>query len=112
MTFVDENDQVQYFSAGKERLFPRSPGIIGRKVQNCHPPKSIDVVNQIVGEFKAGTKDHADFWIQLKGKFIYIRYFAVRGDEDNYRGTLEVSQDITDIRNIEGERRLLNWSSQ
>jgi DUF438 domain-containing protein len=112
MTFVDQNDQVKYFSAGKERLFPRSPGIIGRKVQNCHPPKSIDVVNRIVGEFKSGTKDHADFWIQLKGKFIYIRYFAVRDDEDTYRGTLEVSQDITDIRNIEGERRLLNWDDQ
>jgi len=109
MTFVDQNDQVQYFSAGKERLFPRSPGIIGRKVQNCHPPKSIDVVNLIVDEFKAGTKDNADFWIQLKGKFIYIRYFAVRDDEDTFRGTLEVSQDITDIRSLQGERRLLNW---
>jgi DUF438 domain-containing protein len=109
MTFVDENDQVRYFSAGKERLFPRSPGIIGRKVQNCHPPKSLDVVNHIVDEFKAGTKDNADFWIQLKEKFIYIRYFAVRDDEDSFRGTLEVSQDITDIRSLEGERRLLNW---
>ena len=109
MTFVDENDQVRYFSAGKERLFPRSPGIIGRKVQNCHPPKSLDVVNLIVDEFKAGTKDNADFWIQLKEKFIYIRYFAVRDDEDTFRGTLEVSQDITDIRSLQGERRLLNW---
>jgi hypothetical protein len=109
MTFVDENDEVRYFSAGKERIFPRSPGIIGRKVQNCHPPKSLDVVNRIVAEFKAGTKDHADFWIRMGGRFVYIRYFAVRDDEERYRGTLEVSQDITDIKSLEGERRLLNW---
>jgi len=112
MTYVDEKDEVRYFSAGKERLFPRSPGIIGRKVQNCHPPKSIDIVNRIIDEFKAGTKEHADFWIQLQEKFIYIRYFAVRDDEDTYRGTLEVSQDITEIRKLEGERRLLNWGDQ
>ena len=109
MTFVDENDRVRYFSAGKERIFPRSPGIIGRSVQNCHPPKSLDVVTRIVGEFKAGMKDEAEFWIQVEGRLIYIRYFAVRDAEDVYRGTLEVSQDITDIKAIEGERRLLNW---
>ena len=109
VTFVDENDRVRYFSAGKERIFPRSPGIIGRSVQNCHPPKSLDVVTRIVGEFKAGMKDEAEFWIQVEGRLIYIRYFAVRDAEDVYRGTLEVSQDITDIKAIEGERRLLNW---
>jgi PAS domain S-box-containing protein len=109
MTFVDENDQVRYFSAGKERIFPRSRGIIGRNVQKCHPPKSLDVVNRLVGEFKAGTKDEAAFWIQVRGRLIYIRYFAVRDDEGAFRGTLEVSQDITDIKSIEGERRLLNW---
>jgi DUF438 domain-containing protein len=99
LTFVDENDRVQYFSAGKERVFPRSPGIIGRSVQNCHPPKSLDTVNRIVGDLKDGTKDEASFWIQ-------------RDDEGSYRGTLEVTQDITDIKSIEGERRLLNWDSE
>jgi hypothetical protein len=109
VTFVNENDQVQYFSAGKERIFPRSPGIIGREVQNCHPPKSLDIVNRIVSEFKNGTKEEAQFWINLQGRLLYIRYFAVRSDEGEFRGTLEVSQDITEIQSIEGERRLLNW---
>jgi DUF438 domain-containing protein len=109
LTFVDENDEVRYFSAGKERIFPRSPGIIGRKVQKCHPAKSLDTVNQIVKEFKDGTKDKAEFWIQMNGRLVYIRYFAVRDDEDVYCGTLEVSQDITDIQSIDGERRLLDW---
>lgn len=110
MTFVDENDRVRYFSAGKERIFPRSPGIIGRSVQKCHPPKSLEVVNRIVGEFKAGTKDEASFWIEVQGgRLVYIRYFAVRDDEDVFRGTLEVSQDITEIKSIEGERKLLDW---
>ncbi len=109
VTFVDEKDQVRYFSAGKERIFPRSPGIIGREVQNCHPPKSLDIVNRIVNEFKDGNKDEAQFWINLAGRLIYIRYFAMRSDEGDYRGTLEVSQDITEIKAIEGERRLLDW---
>ncbi|MFC1608187.1 PAS domain-containing protein, partial [Candidatus Latescibacterota bacterium] len=112
VTFVDENDHVQYFSAGKERIFPRSPGIIGRSVQNCHPPKSLDVVTRIVGDFKSGAKDEAEFWIQIGGRLIYIRYYAVRDDDGEYRGTVEVSQDITDIKAIEGERRLLNWDSE
>lgn len=109
VTFVDENDCVKYFSAGKERIFPRSPGIIGRNVEKCHPPKSLDVVNRIVGEFRAGTKDEVGFWITVGERLIYIRYFAVRDDEGTFRGTLEVSQDITDIKSIEGERRLLDW---
>ncbi len=109
MTFVDEHDHVQYFSAGKERLFPRSPGIIGRSVQNCHPPKSLGTVDRIVGSFKDGSKDSAEFWITMNERRIYIRYFAVRDDEGVYRGTVEVSQDITDIQAITGERRLLDW---
>ena len=109
VTFVDEDDKVRYFSAGKERIFPRSPGIIGREVQNCHPPKSLDIVNRIVSEFKNGTKDEAQFWINLAGRLVYIRYFAVRSDDGDYCGTLEVSQDITEITDIEGERRLLDW---
>jgi PAS domain S-box-containing protein len=109
LTFVDENDEVRYFSAGKERIFSRSAGIIGRRVQNCHPEKSVHIVNRILDEFKAGTRDVAGFWIQLKGKFIYIRYFAIRDEQGKYRGTLEVTQDITEIKKLEGERRLLDW---
>jgi DUF438 domain-containing protein len=113
MTFVDEDDRVRYYSAGKERIFPRSPGIIGRSVQKCHPPKSLDVVNRIVGEFKAGTRDEAAFWIEVEGgRLIHIRYFAVRDEDGAFRGTLEVSQDITEIKSIEGERRLLDWDAE
>jgi DUF438 domain-containing protein len=109
LTFVDEADEVRYYSAGKERIFPRSPGIIGRKVQNCHPPDSVDVVNRIVASFKSGERDSAEFWINLGGRFVYIRYFVVRDAGGAYRGVLEVSQDATGIRALEGERRLLDW---
>ncbi len=108
LTYVDENDEVRYYSEG-ERVFPRSPAIIGRNVENCHPPKSVHVVRQIVEEFKAGTKNVAEFWIQLEGRFIYIRYFAIRDDEGAYRGVLEVVQDLTEARSLEGNRRLLDW---
>jgi DUF438 domain-containing protein len=109
ISFVNEQDEVLYYSALKERLFPRSPGVIGRKVQNCHPPKSMNMVQKILDEFKAGRRDSADFWIQMKGKFILIRYFAVRDNQGVYRGTLEVSQDVTDIKKLEGQKRLLDW---
>ncbi|GAB4485600.1 MAG: DUF438 domain-containing protein [Thermodesulfovibrionales bacterium] len=109
ISFVNENDEVVYYSQTKERIFPRSPGIIGRTVQNCHPPKSVDVVEKILTAFKDGTKDSAEFWIQMKGRFLHIRYFAVRDAKGRYRGTLEVSQDVTEIRALDGERRLLNW---
>jgi DUF438 domain-containing protein len=109
ISFVDEKDEVAYYSATKERLFPRSPGVIGRKVQKCHPPKSFYMVQKILDEFRAGKRDVADFWIQMKGRFIHIRYFAVRDAHGNYRGTLEVTQDVTDIRKLEGEQRLLDW---
>ncbi len=109
ITFVDENDEVAFFSEGLHRIFPRSKAIIGRKVQNCHPPESVHVVNEIVDAFKIGTKDIADFWIQMKGRFIYIRYFAIRNEHGDYKGTLEVSQDCTEIRALQGERRLLDW---
>lgn len=107
ITFVDENDEVRFYSETPERVFKRTPAIIGRKVQNCHPPASVDKVLRIIEDFKAGKREHADFWIQMAGKFIHIRYFAIRDDEGKYRGTLEVSQDITEIRKLEGERRLL-----
>jgi DUF438 domain-containing protein len=109
LTFVDENDRVAYFSEGPERIFPRSPAIIGREVRNCHPPKSVHVVNKILDEFKSGSKDAAEFWIELQGRFLYIRYFAVRDASGYYKGTLEVSQDITEIRKLVGEKRLLDW---
>jgi len=109
ITFVDKNDEVRYFSETKDRIFVRTKAVIGRKVQQCHPQKSVHIVEKIVNEFKKGTKDHADFWINLNGRLIYIRYFAVRDKNGNYLGTLEVTQDITDIKKIEGEKRLLDW---
>jgi DUF438 domain-containing protein len=109
ITFVDADDKVQYYSAQPERIFPRSPGIIGREVANCHPPSSVHVVEKILEGFKGGEKDTAEFWLQLGGKFIYIRYYAIRDEEGVYQGCLEVSQDVTGIRALEGERRLLDW---
>ncbi len=109
VTFVDENDEVRYFSGGKHRIFPRSQAVIGRKVQNCHPQESVNVVEEILEAFRKGEKEHADFWIQMKGKFLHIRYFVVRDAQGHYRGTLEFSQDVTEIRALEGERRLLEW---
>ena len=109
ISFVDEKDEVRYYSASPERVFPRSPGIIGRTVQNCHPPKSIEVVNRILAEFKAGTRDQAEFWIEMRGRFIHVRYFAVRDAGGRYRGCLEVSQDATGVRSLRGEKRLLDW---
>ena len=108
VTYVDENDQVRYYSEG-ERVFPRSPAVIGRKVQNCHPPASVDKVLQILEAFRTGEKDVAEFWIELSGRFVHIRYFALRDADGTYRGTLEVVQDATHVRGLEGQRRLLDW---
>jgi len=107
MSFVDENDTVRYFNKNGDRIFPRSAAVIGKKVQNCHPQKSVHKVNQILDDFKNNKKSSAEFWIDLKGRKIYIRYFAVRDKNGKYLGCLEVSQDITDIQNIKGEKRLL-----
>jgi len=109
ITFVDEADTVRYFSAGAERVFPRSPGIIGRKVQNCHPPASVYVVNRILEAFRKGERQVAEFWLQSRGRFIHIRYIAVRDDAGRYRGCLEVSQDVAAVRGLQGEQRLLDW---
>ena len=109
ITFVDENDKVRFFSRPKERFFPRSPAIIGRAVQNCHPPESVHIVEKIVTAFKNGEKDNAQFWLELKGKFILNQYFALRNDKNEYKGVVEVSQDVTDIRALKGEQRLLDW---
>lgn len=109
ITFVDQNNEVRYFSNPKHRIFPRSTAIIGRKVQNCHPPESVDIVNKIIYSFKNSEKDQADFWFHLGDKFVFIRYFAVRDRDGNYKGVLEVSQEIQDIQKIEGNRKLLDW---
>jgi PAS domain S-box-containing protein len=109
LTYVDENDKVIFYNRGEERVFPRSAGIIGREVKFCHPPKSVGTVLRILEEFRKGTKNESSFWINYKGRLIYIRYFAVRDKQKNYRGVIEMSQDITDIKNIEGEKRLLDW---
>lgn len=111
ITFVDENDRVRFYNRGEERVFPRSAGVIGREVRFCHPPKSVDTVLEILEEFKSGRQDVAEFWIQFKGRFIHIRYFAVRDESKKYRGVIEVSQDVTDIKNLQGEKRLLQWQS-
>ncbi|MCG8563497.1 MAG: DUF438 domain-containing protein [Desulfobacterales bacterium] len=108
LTFVGPDDRVAYFSQTEERIFPRSAGIIGREVSKCHPPKSVHVVEEILSQFREGRRDNAEFWIELGGRFIHIRYFAVR-DRGKYLGCLEVSQDVTDIRALEGEQRLLDW---
>ncbi len=109
ISFVDENDEVRYYSDVPDRIFPRSPGVIGRTVQNCHPQKSVHMVQEILDAFRAGEKDTAEFWLESKGIFIHIRYFAMRDPDGTYRGCLEVSQDVTGIRALEGERRLLDW---
>ncbi len=108
ITFVDKNDRVKYFSQSSERIFPRPKSVIGRTVQNCHPPSSIHIVNKIVEDFKSGAKDHEDFWIRMGEKFVLIRYFAVRDKNGEYMGTLEVSQDIAPFQKLEGEKRLLS----
>jgi len=110
ITFVDKNDTVRYFSQTKGRTFARSKAVVGRKVQQCHPQKSVHIVNQILEAFRKGSRDVAEFWVDLGGKMVHIRYFAVRGKNGNYIGCLEVTQDITSIKKIEGERRLLDWT--
>jgi PAS domain S-box-containing protein len=109
ISFVDENDQVSYFNKNGDRIFPRPRSVVGKKVQQCHPPKSLHKVTQIIEAFKNGKRNVAEFWINLNGRQIYIRYFPVRDNNGKYLGTLEVSQDITDIKKIEGEKRLLDW---
>lgn len=110
ITFVDENNKVKYFSTPKKRIFPRTKSVIGRDVHNCHPPESVHVVEQIVESFKAGKKDIASFWINMKGERLLIQYFAIRDENGNYKGVVEVSQEITEIQGLQGEKRLLDWN--
>jgi hypothetical protein len=112
ISFVDANDAVKYFNKSDKRIFVRTKSVIGRKVQMCHPQKSVHVVNEIIEAFRSGEKDSAEFWISMNERLVHIRYFAVRSKNKKYLGTLEVTQDITDIKKIEGQRRLLDWESQ
>jgi len=110
VSFINANDEVTYFNKNGDRIFPRPRSVIGRKVQQCHPQKSLYKVTEILEAFKHGTREVAEFWITLKGRQIYIRYFPVKDNTGKYLGTLEVSQDITAIKKIEGEKRLLDWT--
>ncbi|MDO5294539.1 MAG: DUF438 domain-containing protein [bacterium] len=108
ITFVGKDDEVKFFSEGKERIFPRTRSIIGRNVSNCHPPASVHIVEEIVKDFKAGKKENEDFWIQKGDLFILIRYFAVRSIDGEYLGVLEVTQNVKPIRDLTGEKRLVS----
>jgi DUF438 domain-containing protein len=109
ISFVGVDEKVKYYSATEERIFPRSPAVIGRSVINCHPSKSYDKVQKIMTYFKEGKKDKAMFWIQMNGRFFLISYYAVRDDNGEFIGTLEATQDVTEVRSLEGEQRLLDW---
>lgn len=108
ITFVDRDGIVKYFSQGKERIFARTRAVIGRTVENCHPPASVHVVKKVVDDLMSGRKDNEDFWIRMGDKYVYIRYFAVRDENGEFLGTLEVTQNIQPIRELEGEKRLLS----
>ena len=109
MTFVDKNDKVKYFSQGSHRIFNRNRAILKRDVRMCHPPSSVNVVENILSDFKSGKETKAPFWIEMQGKFILIEYFALKDENGDYLGTLEVSQDLTEARNLKGEQRLLSY---
>lgn len=109
ITYTDKTNTVKFFSESSERIFPRTRAIIGRKVENCHPPKSVDKVEQVVENLRSGKKDVEEFWIQLHGKFIHIRYFALRDENGEFLGTLEVTQNIAPLRELEGDQRLVNY---
>jgi uncharacterized protein len=109
ITFIDANDSVCFFNKPEKTIFVRAKSVVGRKVQNCHPAASLDTVNKIVESFRSGMKNTAEFWIDMAGRKIHIRFFAVRGFDGKYLGTMEVVQDVTDIQKLSGERRLLDW---
>jgi len=110
VTFVDANDTVQYFNKPEKRFFVRTKAVIGRKVALCHPQKSLHIVSRIVESFKSGKKDSAEFWIHLQNRLLHIRFFAVKDNSGKYLGAIEVVQDVTEIKQLEGERRLLDWT--
>lgn len=112
LTFVDKNDKVKFFSLGPDRIFTRNRAILGRDVRMCHPPSSVHVVDQILQDFRSGKENSASFWITMQGKFIYIEYFAMRGKDGEYLGTLEYTQDLTHLRSLQGEQRLLSYTKK
>lgn len=109
MTFVDRNDKVKYFTQGNERIFRRNRAILNRDVRHCHPPASAHIVDKILSDFKSGKQSRAPFWINHKGRFVHIEYFALRNEKGEYLGTLEVSQNLTGYRQLEGEQRILSY---
>jgi len=111
LTFVDADDRVAFFTEGPDRIFARSKAIIGRKVQHCHPPRSVETVDQILTDFRSGRQSVAEFWINFHDKFVHVRYFAVRSSDGAYLGTVELTQDLTPLRALQGERRLLEYDS-
>ncbi len=112
LSYVDENEIVKFYSDTKHRVFPRSAGVIGRDVKNCHPRESVSTVQEIIDEFRKGTQNEAEFWIEMNGKFIYIYYVAVRDASGNFKGVLEMMQDATRIRSLTGSRKLLTWEKE
>lgn len=109
ITFVDKDDKVKFFSHGKQRIFERSKAILGRQVQFCHPPSSVHIVDKIIDDFRSGREDAAKFWINFKGMFVHIAYYAIRNKKGEYLGTAEITQDIAELKRTEGERRLLTY---
>lgn len=109
ITLIDEKDQVVFFNKPKDRLFPRSSAVLGRDVRNCHPAASVSIVENILTAFKTNAQDEAKFWFQMRGHFVYVRYLALRDEQDRYKGCLEITQLVEDIRHLEGEQRLLQW---
>jgi DUF438 domain-containing protein len=112
ITFVDKDDKVKFFSHGPNRIFTRNRAILGRDVRMCHPPSSVHVVDQIIEDFRSGKENSAAFWINMQGRFIYIEYFAMRGKEGDYLGTIEFTQDLTQLRKLEGDQRLLSYTKK
>ncbi|WP_165045421.1 DUF438 domain-containing protein [Dysgonomonas sp. ZJ709] len=111
ITFVDKDDKVKFFSHSPKRVFDRNRSIIGRDVRLCHPPGSVHIVEQIINDFKEGKENKAAFWISsFKGRFVYIEYTALRGRDNEYLGVIEVTQDITELRQLEGDQRLLSYA--
>jgi DUF438 domain-containing protein len=108
ITFIDKDDTVKFFSNNADRIFARTKAVIGRTVQNCHPPASVQIVNKMLEDFKSGKKDHEDFWIKMGDLYVYIRYFAIRDNKGEYLGTMEVTQNIKPIQEIQGEKRLMS----
>ena len=109
ITLVDADDRVVYFNTPKHRIFPRAKAVIGRTVQNCHPPKSMHMVQRIIDAFRSKERSEAEFCITIGGRYVRITYTAIYDDTGMYDGTLEVSQDITALRDLSGEKRLLDW---